>query len=140
MYGFILLQCWCWQMLPQLSQFQQTNVLLEKPDVVNYSPFIPNILQINRLTKRHGDNGATKLEFFELSNEDTPQFSQEYVSSQRFGCGNSDKKYESLLMTKNCCALCLIIYVSVTEVKDWLKCLSCLQWFYETSLICKTYV
>ena len=50
-------------MLPQLSQFQQTNVLLEKPDVVNYSPFIPNILQINRLTGRHGDNGATKLEF-----------------------------------------------------------------------------
>ena len=109
-------------MLLQLSQFQQTSVLLEKPDVINYSPFIPNILQINKLAERYDDNGATMLEFLELSNKDTPQFSHEYVSSQTLGSGNSDKKYESLLMTKNCCAIYLKIYVSGTEVKDWLKC------------------
>ena len=45
-------------------------------------------------------NAAPTLNFFELSNEDTPQFSQGYVFNLRLGCGSSKKYNRSFPMMK----------------------------------------
>ena len=37
---------------------------------------------------------------FELTNEDTSQFSQEYMPNQRLGCGRSKKEKKSFVIMK----------------------------------------
>ena len=64
---------------------------------------------------------------YELSNEDTSQFSQEYVPNHRLGCGHSEKERDSFPMMKNWCALCLKRYVIKTNARDCLKYPICLQ-------------
>ena len=38
------------------------------------------------IDKKRDKNGAPTINFFELSNKDTPRFSQEVALNQRLGC------------------------------------------------------
>lgn len=97
---------------------------LEQNDI-DYSQSISNTVQIHKLSRRHDENGATTLDFFELP------ISLEYVSDQRPGFDHSEKEYDCLTMMKSCCVLCLKKYVRGTELEDWLKCPFCQQWFHD---------
>ena len=49
-----------------LDQETWCKEILDKSSNINHSPSIPNILQIHKLTKRHGENGPVTLDFFDL--------------------------------------------------------------------------
>ena len=60
--------------------------ILQKPINIDYTLSMTNTLQIHKLTRISGENGPITLF------KDNAQFSQEYVSNQRLGCGLPEKE------------------------------------------------
>ena len=98
---------------------KKNNVILEEQNDIAYSPSIHNdwLKDVMRMVHQH-------LIFFELSNEDTPRFSQDVAPNQRLGC----EKIRGLLLLWRLALPMFKKNVRGTDVEERLKHPICLQY------------
>lgn len=94
----------------------------EEPENVKSAPSIPGTLTIHQIKRKKNDQGVWFLEFFKLSTESEPFFTQFYrEETDPIVCGHD--KFDG---GDNNCACCLDDYI---EGGEWMQCPGCDQWY-----------
>jgi len=102
--------------------------MLIEPVEVAKAPAIPETLQIHKIVREITDENIPFINFFKLSKDDTPSFTQYYRSKKDPQvCGHPAADVDS-----NTCAYCLANYKAGNEEEEWLCCPLCKKWFHES--------
>ena len=100
----------------------QKDVIEETPDVAD-APYIKGTLDIHKILRRKSAKGVTFLEFFKLSFDNSPFFTQYYRSLEDpIVCGH--RPYSG---SSDNCAHCMTLYGVGEEA--WMQCPACCQWY-----------
>lgn len=93
--------------------------VLDEPEDIDSVSAIPETLKTHKVVRKKSRNGVFYNEFFYLSVDSEPHFTQWY---------GDDCRHEGTFQDDNTCAQCSRKY-HIEE--DWLKCPLCNMWFHE---------
>ena len=103
------------------------NELLTEPDNIENAPKIPETLSIHKVTKSFNEDNICFIDFFRVTNDDDPFFTQFYRrDDDPEVCGH--KNLPLLFDVDQACAFCKAKYIASKEKKGWLECKLCVQW------------
>ena len=110
--------------------FQPAGEIMSEPDDIEKAPIIPTTLKIHKfIRERPSASGETKMNFYFLSNSNTPFYTKLYSCKKK--CGHVDRDFNCLASFRSSCALCLGKYMDDDKTEDWLRCPLCQQWYHE---------
>ena len=99
-----------------------TKEILPEPATVSDAPYIKGTLDVHRIIRRKNIQGVMYLEFYRLSSDEVPFFTQYYRNDDDpIVCG-----HQSFNDGPNKCANCFSIY---HQREEWIECPVCMQWY-----------
>ena len=97
-----------------------TKEILPEPASVSDAPYIKGTLDVHRIIRRKNIQGVMYLEFYRLSSDEVPFFTQYYRNDDDpIVCG-----HQSFNDGPNKCASCFSIY---HQGEEWMECPVCMQ-------------
>ena len=116
------------ELMPSISSlYLPMEQILEEPDNVVTAPAIPGTLKVHKVVRKFNENGVCFLEFFQLSDQTIPTYTQFYRKNDDPAvCGHPDKNVDA-----NTCGYCTKEY-GPEETEEWLECPACRRWFHES--------
>ena len=93
-----------------------------EPTDVEHAPYINGTLEIHKVIRKKTQQGVNYLEFFRLSLDEKPFYTQYYrTSKDPIVCGH--KSFDG---GSNYCTQCLSVF---EEGEEWMECPICKQWY-----------
>ena len=116
------------QLVPSISSlYLPLEEMIEEPDDVIAAPAIPGTLKIHKVVRQFNEHGVCSLEFFKLSDQGEPTYTQFYRRNDDPAvCGHLNANVD-----ENTCGYCMKVY-GADEKEEWLQCPVCQRWFHES--------
>ena len=115
------------RLVPSIASiYLPTEEMLIEPAEMSNDPAIPETLKIHKVKRNINEQNIPYLEFFKLSSDEIPHFTQYYrKDSDPFVCGHHNSDID-----ENTCGHCLSKYGG-NDTEEWLCCPICKLWFHE---------